>query len=61
MSKINGVNSELWEEIQKRLRDEESVKARKLLETAVSHMQALDIVTTNIIKQIQNGTKPRNS
>lgn len=59
MAKINGVTSEKMLEIQERLRSQENQKARKLLETAMSHMQALDIVTNNIIKQIENGTKPK--
>lgn len=59
MAKINGVTSEKMLEIQKRLQSQENQKARKLLETAMSHMQALDIVTNHIIKQIENGTKPK--
>lgn len=59
MQKINGVTSEHMLEIQKRLQSNESKKARKLLETAMSHMQALNIVKSNIIKQIEDGTKPR--
>lgn len=55
-SKINGVTSETREEIQKRLQAAENVKARKLLELAMSHMQAFDIVRERVTKEVISGT-----
>ena len=39
-------------EIQKRLQSEEAQKARKLLETAMSHLEAHRIVKSSIIRKI---------
>lgn len=57
--KISGVTSETNEEIQRRLLLAENIKARKLLETAMSHMQAFAIVKTRIVNEVTGGTKPK--
>lgn len=55
LPKINGVTSETMQEIQKRLQSAEAAKARKLLETAMGHMQAFNIVKNTITQQVISG------
>ena len=45
------------EEIMKRLRDEEAQKARNLLATAMSHLEAHRIVKQSIIKKLNGKYK----
>lgn len=46
---------ETRQEIQKRLRTQEAEKARKLLTMAMSHLEALQITTKIITKQVLKG------
>lgn len=54
----NTLSPETKQEIQERLRTKEADKARKLLSQAMSHLQALQIQTKIITKQVLDG-KPR--
>lgn len=44
-------------EIQKRLQSEEAQKARKLLETAMSHLEAHRVMRSSIIKKLNGNGK----